>query len=121
MSEKSEKDKKAFQSYLDNRQNARGLSQTGKEEGFGEIPRDRRMAEGGIWAGVWSRRSDLLHDRACRRCQSQHRRQDREVVRGQKGQVAQGNAMVTHRVRISDPKQIDAEVLAWLKQAYDAA
>ena len=31
------------------------------------------------------------------------------------------NAMVTHRVRISDPQQIDAEVLAWLQQAYDAA
>ena len=31
------------------------------------------------------------------------------------------NNMVTHRVRISDPKQIDAEVLAWLKQAYEAA
>ena len=31
------------------------------------------------------------------------------------------NAMVTHRVRITDPAQIDAEVLAWLKQAYDAA
>jgi hypothetical protein len=30
------------------------------------------------------------------------------------------NAMVTHRVRISDPKQIDAEMLAWLRQAYDA-
>jgi len=30
------------------------------------------------------------------------------------------NAMVTHRVRITDPKQINAEVLAWLKQAYDA-
>jgi len=29
--------------------------------------------------------------------------------------------MVTHRVRISDPKQIDKEVLAWFKQAYDAA
>ena len=29
------------------------------------------------------------------------------------------NAMVTHRVRISDPKQVDKEVLAWLKQAYD--
>jgi hypothetical protein len=28
------------------------------------------------------------------------------------------NRMVTHRVRISDPKQIDAEVLAWLKQGY---
>jgi hypothetical protein len=31
------------------------------------------------------------------------------------------NAMVTHRVRISDPKQIDKDVLAWLKQAYDSA
>jgi len=31
------------------------------------------------------------------------------------------NAMVTHRVRISDPQQIDTEVLAWLRQAYDAA
>lgn len=30
------------------------------------------------------------------------------------------NAMVTHRVRITDPAQIDAEVLAWLKQAYEA-
>ncbi|MBI5304934.1 MAG: DUF4287 domain-containing protein [Chloroflexi bacterium] len=29
------------------------------------------------------------------------------------------NAMVTHRVRISDPKQIDAQVLTWLKRAYD--
>jgi len=31
------------------------------------------------------------------------------------------NSMVTHRVRISDPRQIDAEVLTWLRQAYDAA
>src|SRR5882724_11673250 len=31
------------------------------------------------------------------------------------------NAMVTHRVRISDPIQIDREVLAWLRRAYDAA
>jgi len=30
------------------------------------------------------------------------------------------NNMVTHRVQISDPKQIDKEVLAWLKQAYEA-
>ena len=30
------------------------------------------------------------------------------------------NAMVTHRVRIVDAKQIDTEVLAWLKQAYEA-
>ncbi len=28
------------------------------------------------------------------------------------------NSMVTHRVRITDPQQIDAEVLGWLKQAY---
>lgn len=31
------------------------------------------------------------------------------------------NAMVTHRVRISDPKEIDATVLAWLKQAFETA
>ena len=31
------------------------------------------------------------------------------------------NNMVTHRVRVSDPKQIDPELLAWLKQAYEAA
>ena len=31
------------------------------------------------------------------------------------------NAMVTHRVRITDAKQIDKDVLAWLKQAYTAA
>ncbi len=30
------------------------------------------------------------------------------------------NSMVTHRVKISDPKELDKEVLAWLKQAYDA-
>ena len=29
------------------------------------------------------------------------------------------NAMVTHRVRVSHPKQMDAELLKWLKQAYD--
>ncbi len=31
------------------------------------------------------------------------------------------NAMVTHRVRIADAKEINAEVLEWLKQAYEAA
>jgi hypothetical protein len=31
------------------------------------------------------------------------------------------NAMVTHRVRINDPKQLDSEVMAWLKKAHDAA
>ncbi|MBF6595258.1 MAG: DUF4287 domain-containing protein [Thermaceae bacterium] len=31
------------------------------------------------------------------------------------------NAMVTHRVRVTDPKQIDNEVLKWLRQAYDLA
>jgi predicted transport protein len=31
------------------------------------------------------------------------------------------NSMVTHRVRISDPSQIDAEIMSWLKQAYEAA
>jgi hypothetical protein len=31
------------------------------------------------------------------------------------------NAMVTHRVRITDPSQLDAEVFAWLRQAYETA
>jgi Domain of unknown function (DUF4287)/Domain of unknown function (DUF5655) len=31
------------------------------------------------------------------------------------------NSMVTHRVRIDDPKQIDAKVLGWLKQAFGGA
>jgi len=29
--------------------------------------------------------------------------------------------MVSHRVRISDQQQIDAQLLDWLKQAYQAA
>lgn len=28
------------------------------------------------------------------------------------------NTMVTHRVRVDDPKQVDAELIGWLKQAY---
>lgn len=31
------------------------------------------------------------------------------------------NAMVSHRVRLATPQDVDAEVKAWLKQAYDAA
>jgi Domain of unknown function (DUF5655) len=29
--------------------------------------------------------------------------------------------MVTHRLRVTDPAQIDDEALDWLKRAYDAA
>jgi hypothetical protein len=31
------------------------------------------------------------------------------------------NAMVTHRVRVTHARGIDAELLGWLKAAYDAA
>jgi hypothetical protein len=31
------------------------------------------------------------------------------------------NAMCTHRVKLADAAEVDAEVKAWLKQAYDAA
>ena len=31
------------------------------------------------------------------------------------------NAMVTHRVRISDPKEIDIEVIQWLRRTYEAS
>jgi Domain of unknown function (DUF5655)/Domain of unknown function (DUF4287) len=31
------------------------------------------------------------------------------------------NAMVSHRVRLESPKNVDAEVIGWLKEAFDAA
>jgi hypothetical protein len=31
------------------------------------------------------------------------------------------NAMVSHRVRVTGAKDVDAELIGWLKQAYDAA
>ena len=31
------------------------------------------------------------------------------------------NAMVTHRVQVNDPKEIDAELMQWLRKAYDKA
>jgi len=31
------------------------------------------------------------------------------------------NAMFTHRVRLASPADVDAELIAWLRQAYDAA
>jgi len=31
------------------------------------------------------------------------------------------NSMVTHRVRVTDPAQVDAELIGWLRAAYDAA
>ncbi|MBJ7354950.1 MAG: DUF4287 domain-containing protein [Thermoleophilaceae bacterium] len=31
------------------------------------------------------------------------------------------NALVTHRVRITDPSDVDAELIGWLKRAYAAA
>jgi hypothetical protein len=29
--------------------------------------------------------------------------------------------MVTHRIKLSDVKEVDAEVIRWLKQAYENA
>ncbi|MES0361766.1 MAG: DUF5655 domain-containing protein [Anaerolineales bacterium] len=31
------------------------------------------------------------------------------------------NAMVSHRVRITDSKDVDDELIQWLKEAYDLA
>jgi hypothetical protein len=31
------------------------------------------------------------------------------------------NAMFTHRVRLASPAEVDTELIAWLRQAYDAA
>ena len=42
-----------------------------------------------------------------------------EPAEGRLTEAGSWNAMVTHRVQIDDPKQIDAELVAWLRQAYD--
>jgi hypothetical protein len=44
-----------------------------------------------------------------------------EQTNGRLAAAGDWNRMVTHRVRISDPKQIDRELLAWLKKAYTSA
>jgi Domain of unknown function (DUF5655) len=31
------------------------------------------------------------------------------------------NAMVTHRVRVSKPEEVDKDLVTWLKQAYEQA
>lgn len=31
------------------------------------------------------------------------------------------NAMVSHRVRVAEPKEVDKELIGWLRKAYDAA
>jgi hypothetical protein len=42
-------------------------------------------------------------------------------VAGRYEDAREWNPMVTHRVQIDDPKQIDNELINWLRQAYDKA
>lgn len=42
-------------------------------------------------------------------------------VQGRFEESGTWNIMVTHRVRIEKPDQVDAELLTWLRQAYDKA
>ena len=44
-----------------------------------------------------------------------------KAIEGRFAEAGKWNAMVTHRVQIDDPKQIDAELITWLHQAYDKA
>jgi hypothetical protein len=37
------------------------------------------------------------------------------------GRLEVSSGMCTHRVRISDPAELDAEVIGWLREAYDKA
>ena len=41
--------------------------------------------------------------------------------KGRLQQPRNWNSMVTHRVRVSEPGQIDAELISWLHQAYEKA
>lgn len=43
-----------------------------------------------------------------------------EPASGRFEEAGKWNPMVTHRVRIADPAQVDAEVLAWIARAYAA-
>ncbi len=42
-------------------------------------------------------------------------------VQGRFEKAGAWNGMMTHRVRVDDPKQINAELLSWLRKAYEAA
>lgn len=44
-----------------------------------------------------------------------------ELVEGRLTPAGSWNSMVTHRVRITDAAELDAELLAWLREAYDRA
>ena len=190
MSEKSEKDRKAFQSYLDNIKAKTGKTPAdfralAKEKGLTKaseivawLKQDYGLGyghAGAIWqvighaddvkaspedrieklfAGkkaVWRKAYDALEERVCKfgadvevapnmtyinLCRGSKKfaivqtaveRLDIGIklkdVKPTKRFAAAGswNPMVTHRVRITDPKQIDKEMLAWLKRAYDAA
>lgn len=44
-----------------------------------------------------------------------------ELVEGRLTPAGSWNSMVTHRVRIADAAELDAELLAWLREAYDRA
>ena len=190
MSEKSEKDRKAFQSYLDNIKAKTGLTPKdfralAKEKGLtkaGEVvawlKKDYRLGyghAGAIWlvighandvkaspadrlarlfAGkknVWRKPYDALEKKIRKfgiDVEIAPNMTYINLVRGAKkfaivqvtverldlGVKLKGvkpterfeaagswNAMVTHRVRITDPKQIDKDVITWLEQAYEAA
>ena len=42
-------------------------------------------------------------------------------VEGRFEESGSWNSMVTHRVRVTDAKQVDAELVKWLREAYDKA
>lgn len=44
-----------------------------------------------------------------------------ELVEGRLTPAGSWNSMVTHRVRITNAAELDAELLAWLREAYDRA
>ena len=43
------------------------------------------------------------------------------AAKGRREASGSFNSMCTHRVRLESPKQVDAELVGWLRQAYDKA
>lgn len=117
----------SFQSYIDNIEKQTGLT----PDDFFAAARQKGMLEPGVTATQITDRLKADYGLGYGHASAIYKlTKDRmDVGIKLKGEPAKGrfaaagkwNEMVTHRVRVTDPKQVDAELIGWLKKAYAAA